>query len=321
MMSGPSSLFEALPLSAIDQFSKCVLILLVIKLFFENELTREGWERLRGHPLWQTVPTRKRLVAAILVVLVLLGSWQAFAFGDIVHDPISYANALLMLMQIIRSYEQLKADYDLDVWNSTPVPTDMGTAYRVPGVPWYELQLMSDRFGRLSGWLGAVNQAGSAWQGYGAASILLRDSGTTLGKLALDEQEKLATRFATVELTDGTNVHGIETVGQLRTNAVLVDTSLQALEEDSLSMLPEMNTELAVLNKINAAAIAELRVNRDTNRLLLSTLEQQVVNSKRQRDAEASELNVQMMKLNLGDIVKAQHTETLGESLRSFRWR
>src|SRR4051794_1915429 len=112
---------------------------------------------------------RARFIAVVLVVVLLVGSWQAFGLGDIVHDPISYANALVILAQIIRNYEQLKAQYELQVWNSTPLPVDMGGAYRVPGAPWYGLQLPSDRFNRLSTWLQAVNAGGSAWDGYANA--------------------------------------------------------------------------------------------------------------------------------------------------------
>jgi len=264
---------------------------------------------------------KKRLLAGALVVLLSFGSWRAFGFGSLVHDPISYANALLMLAEIIRNYEQLKAQYELQVWNSIPVPVDMSTVYRVPGAAWYELQLPSDRFGKLSTWLQAVNTAGSAWDGYGAASIGLREFGTNLSKLSVDEQANVASRYASIELSDGTNIHSMETLGALRTNAVVADNSLQALEDDALSLEPEMNTEIAVLNKINAASIGALRLSRDTNRLLLSTLEQQVVESKRRRDAEVSEINIQIMRLERGDEAKAQHTQTLGESLRSFRWR
>ena len=264
---------------------------------------------------------KRPLMAAGLVVALSVGTWRTFAAGLPVHDNLSYLNALVMLAQIINNYEKLKEQYDLQVWNSTPVPVDMGMEYRVPDAPWYELALPSDRFGRLTTWLQAVNAAGSAWDGYALASTAPRDASGNFSKVAPDEQEKLANRYASIELTDGTNIHSMETLGMLRVNALAADTSLQALEDDALSMAPEMNTELAVLNKINAASIAGLRLSRDTNRLLLSTVEQRIVESKLRRDSEASELNVQMIRLELGDQAKAQHTDTLGESLRSFRWR
>jgi hypothetical protein len=48
-----------------------------------------------------------------------------------------------------------------------------------------------------------------------------------------------------------------------------------------------MNTEIAVLNKINASNLIAIRGSQDTNKLLASVAEQQIIEAKRQRDAEA----------------------------------
>src|SRR5438270_9929345 len=141
---------------------------------------------------------RKHFMAFGLSLVLLTGTWKALAFGQIVHDPISYANALIILAEIIRNYEQLKAQYELQVWNSTQLPIDMSGVYRVPSAAWYELQLPSDRFGRLSGWLQAVNAAGSAWDGYSAASVTLREFGANFSKVSAEEQEAVASRYASV---------------------------------------------------------------------------------------------------------------------------
>lgn len=264
---------------------------------------------------------KKRILAALLALIIL--AFPALSFlgmGDIVHDPISYANALLMLAELIKSSEQLRAEFDLQVWMSKVVPVDMGLRYRTVGASWYGLQLSYDRFGNLGGWLQAVNNAGDAFGGYGGASIELRPYGAALSNLAPEEQVAVASRYASAELADGSNIHSMETIGMLRANALVVDRSIQSLEDDSLSLDPAMNTEIAVLNKINAASIASLRSTRDTNRTLLSVLEQQVVESKARRDAHVSEINVQVMRLERGEAAKAERTQTLGESIRRFRW-
>jgi hypothetical protein len=262
----------------------------------------------------------KRVVLVVVLFLCLLGTKVASGLGIVVHDPLSYANALMMLAQIINNYEKLKEQYDLEVWESTLIPVDM-MAYSVPGVPWYEMSLPSDRFNRLSGWLQAVNAAGSAWDAYARATLGMKDVGGGLSQLTPEEQEKIGTRYGTEELTDGAAIHSIETIGNLRATAELADTALQTLEADSLSLAPEMNTEKAILNKINAASVASLRLTRDANRLSMSALEQQVLDSKRRRDAEVAELNAQAMRLYLGAEAQAEHTATVGESIRAFRWR
>ncbi len=107
----------------------------------------------------------------------------------------------------------------------------------------------------------------------------------------------------------------------MRANAPAVERAISGLESDSLSLDPSMNTEVAILNKINAAAIANLRSTRDTNTLLVNGLEQQVVTSKRQREAEVTEINARIARLQYGDEAKARNTRTLSDSLKSFRWQ
>lgn len=265
---------------------------------------------------------KRRLITVLLALLLIACPALAiFGIGDIVYDPISYANAVVMLGELVKSYEQLKAQLELQIAMAKTVPVDMVQRYRTMGATWYGLQLPYDRFGNLSGWLQAVNQGGSASAAYSKASVELRAYGTKFTNLAADEQAKTQSQYSSVELVDASNVHGMETIGMLRANASTVDRSIQALETDSLSSDPTMNTQIAVLNKINAASIANLRSTRDANRALLSVLEQQVIESKQKRDAQVSEVNTQILRLEKGDEAKAEHTKTLGESIRNFRWR
>jgi hypothetical protein len=265
---------------------------------------------------------KKRFAAALLALLLLASPALAiFGVGDIVYDPINYANALVMLAELIKNYEQLKAQFDLQFLMSKPVPVDMASQYRTVGAAWYGLQLPYDRFGNLNSWIQAVNQGGAAIGGYKQASVELRAYGPKFSQLAADEQTKTASEYASAELADGTNIHSMETVGMLRANASALDRSIDNLTSDSLSLDPALNTQIGVLNKINAASVASLRISRDTNRALLSVVEQQIVDTKRRRDAQASETNVQIMRLEKGDEAKAAHTSTITESVRAFRWR
>jgi hypothetical protein len=265
---------------------------------------------------------KKILVAFLIIAFLFATSLSGFlGMGDIVHDPISYANALLMLAELVRSYEQLKLQYELQVWHSTILPPELMINYHTPGAGWYRLETPSDQFSRLSEWLGAVNGYGSAWSGYAAASVPLQSYGGYIPKMSAEERERVGSHYASIELADGTNIHSMETVGELRANAEVVDRSLAALEADALSGDPLLNTEISVLNKINAASVASLRLGRDTNRLLLSNLEQQIAESKKRRDAEVSEMNTAIRRLQTGAELRSRHTSTLTQSLQGFRWR
>ena len=63
-----------------------------------------------------------------------------------------------------------------------------------------------------------------------------------------------------------------------------VQAKISNLEQDSLSNDPSLNTEVSVLNKINATNILMLRTLQDANNLRLAELEQQTVRSKQERD-------------------------------------
>src|SRR4051794_13458576 len=107
---------------------------------------------------------KKRIAAALLALLLVVSPARAiFGVGDIVFDPTLYANAILLLAELIKNYEQVKAQYDLQVWLSQVVPVDMSSRYRTVGTAWYGLQLPYDRFGNLSGWVQTVNKGGSGF--------------------------------------------------------------------------------------------------------------------------------------------------------------
>jgi hypothetical protein len=272
----------------------------------------------------------KRIMAALLAVALFALPISAGLFGidfgggggggDIVFDPSVFGQAVLVVSELVKNYEELKALYELEIWKLKVVPVNMALRYRTLGAAWYGLQLPFDRFGNLGPWVQVVNSGGLGLGAYGGASITLKPYGPLFSQLSPEEQQKVASNYATAELADGSNGHSLETAGMLRGNAAAVDQAIRGLEMDSLSLDPAMNTEIAVLNKINAPAIASLRSTRDTNRVLLSNLEQQVIESKRRRDAEASQINAAIARLQFGAEAKAKHTSTITNSLQSFRW-
>ena len=63
------------------------------------------------------------------------------------------------------------------------------------------------------------------------------------------------------------------------------------LENDSLSDSPELNTEVGVLNKINAATLIATRNSQDTNKLIAAVLEHGLTDAKGRRDAQVQSIN------------------------------
>jgi hypothetical protein len=265
---------------------------------------------------------KKRIAVTTVAMLLLAVPLHAvFGIGDVVFDPTSYANAVLMMGQLVRSYQQLQSQFNLQSFLSQVVPVDMGSRYLTPSAGVQPLSVPNDQFGNLGPWVQQLNQGGSAGSAYNSATIPLNAYGPNVGQWPSDEQQKLASQYASLELADGTNIGTMEAIGQLRANANAANQAIAALEADSLSSDPAMNTEIGVLNKINAATIAQIRTSHDANQLLLQTLEQQLADSKRRRDAEVGEVNAQIGRMEQGATVKAQYTSTITDTLSSFRWQ
>ena len=100
------------------------------------------------------------------------------------------------------------------------------------------------------------------------------------------ELGRVQSQYASIELADGANMNAMATIGcdpwQPPTTSRL---QIGNLEQDSFSGDSGLNTEVSVLNKINAAGVLTLRTVQDSNKLLASLLEQQTILAKQQRDA------------------------------------
>jgi hypothetical protein len=140
-----------------------------------------------------------------------------------------------------------------------------------------------------------------------------------MDNLPADQQDRVKRNYATVELTDGAKVAGIQTIGQVRSNASQVDAAIANLENDSLSSDPSMNTEIAVLNKISAAGLIGVRNTQDSNKLLVALTEQQILQAKRQRDAEAQAFNEHIRFVTDGQATMAAQASNASNAMLAWR--
>jgi hypothetical protein len=134
-----------------------------------------------------------------------------------------------------------------------------------------------------------------------------------------DELARVQSQYATVQLADGANTTAIATIGAIRGNAQTVQTQIGNLEQDSLSNDSDLNTEVAVLNKINASGVLTIRTLQDSNKLLASLLEEQTILAKQQREATTNTINADIQRQASLAANMAQVTGTLTDSLQNFR--
>lgn len=266
-----------------------------------------------------------RTLVVCLAVLIASPALAIFGLGDIVFDPTNWAESIQQLAQMEQQYEQLVRTYET-VRNqyehmrrmAQPVPVNMNARYRVLATPW-RTSTATDLYGTTGGWVSGINTGQGVASGYWRAVQRLVDYGGALGRVPADQLDRVKTSYSTVELTDGSNQHTIETLGRIRTSAPAVERAIQGLEDDSLSTDPNMNTEIAVLNKINAAGVIALRSAQDTNKLLVALSEAQVIEAKRKRDAEAQAINTHIRFMT--EAKAAMDAQAAGASAAMLAWR
>jgi hypothetical protein len=265
------------------------------------------------------------IVATLFAVSLSRPASAFLGFGDIVFDPSNYEQAVQQLIQLerqltqlVRSHEMLRSQYEQMLRNAQRVPVDMGARYRAILTPWRNTSA-ANTYGTTSAWVSAINSGLGVGAGYTQSTEALRAYGAGFANIPADQLSRLKTSYGTVELADGATQAAIETIGRLRGNAAAVQTAIQGLEDDSLSSSPDMNTEVAVLNKINAAGLIAVRTTQDSNKLLVSLAEQQAIHAKRTRDAEARAINQHIRFIAEGKAVLVAQAAGASAAMRAWR--
>jgi hypothetical protein len=269
---------------------------------------------------------RRKLIISILIFSALTApAFAIFGLGDIVFDPTNFEEAVQQLLQLeqqyaqlVQTYQMIKNQYAQMIWMSQPVPVNMILRYRALATPWMPSSA-TNTYGTTQSWETAINTGQGVSGGYSAATESLGTYGTALGNVPADQVERLKKDYGTVELTDGASLAAIQLLGDLRANAPAVENAIQNLESDSLSSDPNMNTEIAVLNKINAAHLINVRNSQDTNKLLAALAERQIVEAKRERDAEARAFNDHIQFMAQGQTVLAAQAANASAAMLAWR--
>lgn len=267
----------------------------------------------------------KFLVLAVLTFSLTGPALAILGLGDIVFDPTNYGELVQQLLQmqqqyaqLVQTYRTIQSQYQQMLFTAQQAPVNMIARYRVLTTPWVNPSA-TNVYGTSGGWIAGINSGLGVASGYSIATQPLGAYGPALASIPSGQLPRVQTDYATVELTDGANLAGMQTLGQMRANAPAVEATIQNLETDSLSSNPNMNTEIAVLNKINAADVIALRNTQDTNKLLATLAEEKIIEAKRERDAEAQAFNNHIQFMAQGQAVMA--AQAAGASQAMLAWR
>jgi hypothetical protein len=260
----------------------------------------------------------KRKTVIFLLVMSLGVATASAQFGAVVYDPTNYANALLRYFELQQQLLQLTNTYLLAVQMAKNLQ-NMPARYQALFSQWRNAAAQ-DTYGNATPWIAGINSGVGVNAGYQQATTLLQpyDAGVLAG-MTPDELRRVESQYASVELSDGASETAMTTIGAIRNNAPNLEMQITNLEQDSLSADADLNTEVSVLNKINAAGVLALRTAQDSNKLLASLLEQQTLSAKQQREATTNTINADIIRRatlagNIGQV-----TGTLTDSLQNFR--
>lgn len=267
---------------------------------------------------------RKRLLIGLLIACFTVGAASAQFGSGIVYDPTNYHNAVLRylqlqqhLMQLQQTYAKVLAHYNLALQMARSVQ-NMPARYRALFSQWRNGSALNT-LGNTGGWITGIN-TGAIGGGYQLATTqLLPYQLNHLSSMDASELSRVRSQYASVQLADGANLTAMETIGAIRNSAPSLESQMANLDNDSFSEDTNLNSEVAVLNKINAAGVLTLRSIQDSNKLLASLLEQQVVSAKQQRELTANAINADIeRRAGLAGNMN-QLTGTLTNSLQNFR--
>src|SRR5690349_5180387 len=218
--------------------------------------------------------SKRSVVAVVLAAVALLAPVVSEAqFGGVVYDPTNYSNAVLRYQQLQQHLVQLQqtvakvtAQLNLAIQMSQYIH-NMPTRYRAAFSQWRAFT-SGDAYGNTTRWVAAVNGGGpqTISPAYQQAIVpFLAYNQAVLGSINPADALHLRSVGASLQLADGANVSALTTVGNIRANAQTVQQQIANLEQDSFSGDAGLNSEVSVLNKINASGMLTLRTLQDAN--------------------------------------------------------
>ena len=268
------------------------------------------------------------LTAVVILGLAFVPSLANAQLGSgVVYDPTNYHQALLRYAQLIAQLNQLRATY-AQIVNAYQLAQRMAQSapnmqarYSTSWAPW-RYASAQDTYGNTTPWINGINSGAlsSVLSGFQkATSELSMYTPALLSAMPPAEARRLQSDIATVELIDGAAQNAMATIGAIRANALRTTNTIGNIQSDSLSPDPNLNTEVAVLNKVNATNVLSLQNAQDTNKLLVAILEQQTILSKQLRDSATNVTNADINRRQNAVGLNQQLTGGIGQALNGYQ--
>jgi len=249
--------------------------------------------------------------ASATVLILALCTTPVRAQDFVVYDPWSVAQSLIQVFNLVRQYTEMTRQ-------GQRLPVDLASRYRGQSVAW-TLQDLASLYAEPL--LKALNIGDPSGRAYTQVVHALDVATDILARMPTDQQQRLRTVYATIELADGIAKRSIDQVGATRAIGPTTLQTIRVMEQDAASTLDAFNTETALLNKINTSSVLGLRLADQSNQFLLNTVEQLLIDTTRKRNTEAGVLDATIYQWRYGQTYGADLFRNTAADMDSWRMR
>jgi hypothetical protein len=195
----------------------------------------------------------------------------------------------------LQTKNQIVSAYNL-AYQMSRMPQNLEARYKAQWSKWTNMSAMSapDTYGVTSAWMSALDLGGQAQalQAYQNAVVQLQSfPSSSYSSMDSNSQATIQNQYATSQLSQGTTVSTLATLGTIRSDSESFSSQLANLESDTFSDDSELQTEMSVLGKINTATLLQIHSQQDTNQLLAASVQQQLIAQKQQIDSQNRAIN------------------------------
>jgi len=252
------------------------------------------------------------LVVLLLLVTTPLGAQVA------VHDPaVTARNAITAVLKEYLLNTQREQHRQIQrMARRLSLFTDLGK-YALPDPPRWRTHGGDFLFAQ------AYNEALILGDPTGAAYLAVSqpvvNAQGLLGRLTPVARRVITSRLATLNMADAVAIAATNDTGHLRLNGRKQELpALDALEAQVIDPSNEQSAT-AVLDKISGAVLIGARQRQARSQLLAAFVEQLLVDSKRDRDADAAVMNMQLVTWRDGRAANDAFVAGTGDALRTWR--
>jgi len=250
-----------------------------------------------------------------LLVLALSLMTLSASAQLVVIDPLELEQTVLIAQRVQQVYDQLRAEYQLIVQMAQGLRNLNG--YRIPPIAITGLETAPFEYGRP--WIQGMNSGDARGTAYLSTAVPLQRPDASLDRVSADARRLFQNQYATVEISDSVAMLGGHQVALIREYHNRLQQAVQKLEDDVLNGSSDYHQMTAVLDKISAGELLERRQDMAANQLLSHALEQLLARTKRERDTEATTINMQLTTWRDGRAANNAFVAGTGDALRTWR--